>query len=272
MGKIAAINRGGCAPFRSLGFNTKTALRKLALCELLNHLEKSLFFPFLINTSSIWINSTVKATGDTFSLDKQHCCRRISRPRSTFSLEVGQISKEEKLRATLAELFPLSSYVNLQHLNPLYVTAHIEGYPISKVFVYCGATVNIMPMSIMRALRRSNDELISSGITTSSFVGEKSQTKGVLSLEVSVAGRNHMTAFFIVDSNTEYNALLSRDWIHQTGCIPSSLYQVLIFWDGKSVVVHPAHNQSFKANMIQARYYDDHVATLPCRVLTRNDD
>ncbi|KAM2705018.1 hypothetical protein EV1_034281 [Malus domestica] len=68
-----------------------------------------------------------------------------------------------------------------------------------------------------------------------------------------------MTAFFIVDSKIEYNALLGRDWIHQTSCIPSSLYQVLIFWDCKSVIVHPADSQPFEANMIQARYYDDHV-------------
>ncbi|KAM1576725.1 hypothetical protein ACFX10_033002 [Malus domestica] len=68
-----------------------------------------------------------------------------------------------------------------------------------------------------------------------------------------------MTAFFIVDSKIEYNALLYWDWIHQTNCIPSSLYQVLIFWDIKSVVVHPADNQPFETNMIHARYYDDHV-------------
>ncbi|KAM1724706.1 hypothetical protein ACFX11_023122 [Malus domestica] len=116
-----------------------------------------------------------------------------------------------------------------------------------------------MPLNIMKALRRSNDELIPSGITMSSFVGDKSHTKGVLPLTVNIAGRTHMTAFFVVDSKTEYNALLGRDWIHQTSCIPSSLYQVLVFWDGKSVTVHPADSQPFEANMIQARYYDDHV-------------
>ncbi|KAM1243180.1 hypothetical protein ACFX2G_035466 [Malus domestica] len=119
--------------------------------------------------------------------------------------------------------------------------------------------VHIMPVSVMKALRRSNDELIPSGITMSSFIGDKSQTKGVLPLEVNIAGRNHMTAFFIVDSKTDYNALLSRDWIHQTNCILSSLYQVLIFWDGKSIVVHPADTHPFETNMIKACYYDDHV-------------
>ncbi|KAB2600207.1 hypothetical protein D8674_010478 [Pyrus ussuriensis x Pyrus communis] len=176
----------------------------------------------------------------------------------------------DNLKAALAELFPRSPSINLQHLKPLYVTAHIEGFPISKVFVDCGATVNIMPISVMKALRRSDNELIPSGITMSSFVGDKSQTKGVLPLEVSIAGHQHMTAFFIIDSKTDYNALLGRDWIHQTSCIPSSLYQVLIFWDGKSVTVHPADNQPFETNMIQARYYDDHVGYITLQGL--NED
>ncbi|KAM2452179.1 hypothetical protein ACFX1W_009530 [Malus domestica] len=173
--------------------------------------------------------------------------------------EAESTTKDYSLKAALAELFPRSSSAKLHHLKPLYVTAHIEGYPVSKVFVDCGATVNIMPLNIMRALRRSNDELIPSGITMSSFVDDKSQTKGVLPLTVNIAGRTHMTAFFVVDSKTEYNALLGRDWIHQTSCIPSSLYQVLVFWDGNSITVHPADSQPFEANMIQARYYDDHV-------------
>lgn len=143
--------------------------------------------------------------------------------------EVESTTKEDHLKAALAELFPRLSAANLHHLKPLYVTTYIEGYPVSKIFVDCGATVNIMSVAIMKALRRSTDELIPSGITMSSFVGDKSQTKGVLPLEVNIASHNHMTAFFIVDSKTEYNALLSWDWIHQTSCIPSSLYQVLIF-------------------------------------------
>ncbi|KAM1469923.1 hypothetical protein ACFXTO_041037 [Malus domestica] len=166
---------------------------------------------------------------------------------------------DDKLKTALDILFLHSSSTNLQHLKPLYVMAQIEGYPISKIFVDCGATVNIMPVSVMKALRRSTDELIPSGITMSSFVGDKSQIKGVLLLKVNIAGRNQMTVFFIVDSKTEYNAFLGKDWIHQTNCIPSSLYQVLIFLDGKLVVVHPVDTQSFKTNMIQARYYDDHV-------------
>ncbi|KAM1452986.1 hypothetical protein ACFXTO_002653 [Malus domestica] len=88
--------------------------------------------------------------------------------------KVESTTKDDNLKAALAELFHRSSSAKLHHLKPLYVTAHIEGYPVSKVFVDCGATINIMPVNVMKALRRSNDELIPSGITMSSFVGDKS--------------------------------------------------------------------------------------------------
>ncbi|KAM1033990.1 hypothetical protein ACFX2A_038303 [Malus domestica] len=84
-------------------------------------------------------------------------------PQGTFPTDFVSIAegestaKDDSLKAALAELFPRSSSAKLHHLKPLYVTAHIEGYPVSKVFVDCGATVNIMPLNIMKALCRSND-------------------------------------------------------------------------------------------------------------------
>ncbi|KAM3014901.1 hypothetical protein FF2_027548 [Malus domestica] len=65
--------------------------------------------------------------------------------------KVKSTTKDDNLKAALAELFPRSSSAKLHHLKPLYVTAHIEGYLVSKVFVDCGATVNIMPVNIMKA-------------------------------------------------------------------------------------------------------------------------
>ncbi|KAM1999680.1 hypothetical protein ACFX1R_007914 [Malus domestica] len=88
----------------------------------------------------------------------------------------GQANNDDKLKATLAILFPRSSSINLQHLKSLYVTTHIEGYPISKIFVDCGVTVNIMHVSVMKALRQSNDELIPSRIT-SNFIGTNPKPK-----------------------------------------------------------------------------------------------
>ncbi|KAM3014998.1 hypothetical protein FF2_027633 [Malus domestica] len=115
--------------------------------------------------------------------------------------EVESTTKNDNLKAALAELFPRSLSAKLHHLKPLYVTAHIEGYPVSKVFVDCGATVNSMPVNIMKGLCRSNDELIPYGITMSSFVRDKSQTKRVLPLAVNIVSRNHNEQFHLLWNN-----------------------------------------------------------------------
>lgn len=103
-------------------------------------------------------------------------------------IEAESISKEDKLKAALLELFHCSSTVNLHHLKPLYVTAYIEGCLISKVFINYRATVNLMLVSITKALRHSKDELIPSGVTMNSSVGDKSQIKGILPLEENITG------------------------------------------------------------------------------------
>jgi hypothetical protein len=47
------------------------------------------------------------------------------------------------------------------------------------------------------------------------------------------------TSFIIVSSKGTYTILLGRDWIHANCCIPSTMHQCLIQWDGDKVeVVH----------------------------------
>ncbi|CAL9001782.1 unnamed protein product, partial [Prunus brigantina] len=77
-----------------------------------------------------------------------------------------------------------------------------------------------------------------------------------------------IAAFYVVESSMDYNILLGRDWIHQAGCIPSSLFQLLFFWDGQKVSIHPADEKPFETNAVQARIYDDDVGWV---VLTGHD-
>ncbi|XP_021822417.1 uncharacterized protein LOC110763842 [Prunus avium] len=177
-------------------------------------------------------------------------------------------TKEELLAVAFNEVIPRDEPNKYRHLKPLYISAHIEGVPISKVFVDCGATVNILPFSLMRKLDKSKEDLIPSDVVMSSFVGDKSKTIGVLPLKITVADQTRVAAFYVVESSVDYNVLLGRDWIHQSGCIPSSLFQLLFFWDGQKVSIHPADKKPFEANAVQARIYDDDVGWV---VLTGHD-
>jgi hypothetical protein len=126
---------------------------------------------------------------------------------------------------------------NYKHLKALYLKGYINCQPINKMLVDTGAAVNIMPYSVLRRLGRSVGDLIKTNVTLSDFNGQTSEAQGVLSVKLSVGNKTVPTSLFIV--NSTYNVLLGRDWIHANCCIPSTMHQCLIQWDGDEVeVVH----------------------------------
>ncbi|KAK1602554.1 hypothetical protein QYE76_037403 [Lolium multiflorum] len=126
-----------------------------------------------------------------------------------------------------------------RHLKALYLKGYINGQPISKMLVDTGAAVNIMPYSMLRRLGRSTEDLIKTNVTLSDFNGQPSEAKGVLNVDLTVGRKTIPTSFFIVDSKSTYAVLLGRDWIHANCCIPSTMHQCIIQWDGDEVeVVH----------------------------------
>jgi hypothetical protein len=102
-----------------------------------------------------------------------------------------------------------------------------------------GAAVNIMPYLVLRRLRRSTGDLIKTNITLIDFNGQTSEAQGVLNVDLTVGSKTVPTSFFVVNSKSTYTILLGSDWIHTNCCIPSTMHQCLIQWDGDEVeVVH----------------------------------
>ncbi|CAL2277540.1 unnamed protein product [Prunus armeniaca] len=64
------------------------------------------------------------------------------------------------------------------------------------------------------------------------FAGGATMTHGILDVNVIVGTKELKIAFFVVDTtSTTYNALLGRDWIQQSLCVPSTLHQQLALWN-----------------------------------------
>ena len=68
----------------------------------------------------------------------------------------------------------------VKYLRPLYIYAHINGQPISKVLVENRAMVNILPSRKLKFLNKKSEELVHTNITISNFVGGLSSTKEIL--------------------------------------------------------------------------------------------
>jgi hypothetical protein len=96
-----------------------------------------------------------------------------------------------------------------------------------------------MPYAVLPRLGHSVGDLIKTNITLSDFNGQTSEAQGVLSVDLMIGGKTVPTSFFVVNSKGSYTVLLGRDWIHANCCIPSTMHQCLIQWDGDEVeVVH----------------------------------
>jgi hypothetical protein len=88
---------------------------------------------------------------------------------------------------------------------------------------------------MLRHLGRSSADLIKNNVTLNDFNGQASGTQGVLNVDLTVGRKTIPTTFFIIDSKSTYAVLLGRDWIHANCCIPSTMHQCLIQWDGDDV-------------------------------------
>jgi hypothetical protein len=123
------------------------------------------------------------------------------------------------------------------------------------MLVDTGATVNIMPYSVLHRLGRSVEDLIKTDITLSDFNGQASETQGILNMDLTVGSKTVPTSLFIISSKSTYTVLLGRDWIHDNCCIPSMMHQCLIQWDGDEVeVVHA--DDSIKISLATMSVWD----------------
>ena len=128
------------------------------------------------------------------------------------------------------------SMVMTRHIKPLYIIAHLNGRPVSKVLIDNGSTVNVMPLRMQRALRMSINDLIETEVVVSAFTEEISKY-GILPIDNTIGSKTALSAYFVTDSTTNYNILLGRDWIHANWCVLPSLHQFLLFWKGNEVEV-----------------------------------
>nr|AAU44286.1 putative polyprotein [Oryza sativa Japonica Group] len=130
-----------------------------------------------------------------------------------------------------------------RHLKPLYINGFVNGKPMSKMMVDRGAAVNLMPYATFRKLSRNPDDLIKNNMVLKDFGGNPSETKGVFNVEQTVDSKTVPTTFFVIDGKGSYSLLLGRDWINANYCIPSTMHQCLIQWQGDKIEIVPANSQ-----------------------------
>ena len=104
------------------------------------------------------------------------------------------------------------------------------------------------------------------------FTREVSKTLGILPIDITIGSKTALYAFLVIDSTTNYNILLGRDWIHANWCVSSYVHRFLLFWKGNEVEVVRVDKKPFTVatGSMETRYYDQEFG--PIKFTSRRKD
>ncbi|CAL9011340.1 unnamed protein product [Prunus brigantina] len=170
--------------------------------------------------------------GDVFSQESFECRLAEAEEVPEQQASSPRASRTADKSTTDQRCFSKPTKEMANHLRPLFITANFGGVPVPKVMVDGGAAINLLPYRMLSKMGRTEKDLIPTRLTVTNFAGGITKTHGILDVDVIVGSKKLKIAFFVVDTtSTTYNALLGRDWIHQSLCVPSTLHQQLALWN-----------------------------------------
>jgi hypothetical protein len=114
------------------------------------------------------------------------------------------------------------------HMKPLFIWGHLDGTLIGHMLIDGGASVNILPLSLLRKPDHIEGYLKHTNLSLSGFAGDPTEAKGIIYKEVMVESKTVLMAFFV---------------IHANECVPSTLHQCVIQWIGDEVEVVQADEE-----------------------------
>ncbi|XP_048605714.1 uncharacterized protein LOC106356361 [Brassica napus] len=115
------------------------------------------------------------------------------------------------------------------HHDALVISLTVANCLVKRILVDNGSSSNIMFQTSYQDLRPEESALTRKITPLIRFSGEVKQTAGEVILPVYAEGINMSTKFLVVDSQSAYNMILGRPWIHDMGAVPSTLHQMVKF-------------------------------------------
>ncbi|KAL4194810.1 hypothetical protein AMTRI_Chr05g61390 [Amborella trichopoda] len=125
------------------------------------------------------------------------------------------------------------------HNRPLFVNGELHACPINRIMLDGRSVVNLIPRRILTRLELGYDDLTPTHITVQGFNQSGEKSAGTIRLCLKIDGLNNYAQFHVINTNTSYNVLLGRPWLHDQGVVPSTLHQYFKYSrDGRQHMVY----------------------------------
>ena len=131
------------------------------------------------------------------------------------------------------------------HLKPLLIQAKVDEIGVNKLLVDGGATVNLMPQSLLKRIGKTDKDLKPHNVILSNYEGKAGHSIGAFQVSLMVGNVVRPTLFMVVPSKANFNLVLGRKWIHGVGVVPSSMHQRISIWRDDGTVENVEADQSY---------------------------
>ncbi|KAL4192915.1 hypothetical protein AMTRI_Chr06g174350 [Amborella trichopoda] len=111
------------------------------------------------------------------------------------------------------------------HNRPHFMTGELHTYPINRIMLDGGSTINLIPKIILTQLGLGSKDLTSTHITVQGFNQSGEKLASMVRLCLKIGELNDYAQFHVIDTDTSYDVLLGHPWLHDQGVIPSTLHQ-----------------------------------------------
>ncbi|KAF8080253.1 hypothetical protein N665_0961s0001 [Sinapis alba] len=129
-----------------------------------------------------------------------------------------------------------------------------------RILIDTGSSVDLIFRQTLEKMLIDLNDIKPSSRALTGFNGSSTFLLGTICLNVFAGGVNKLVKFSVIDTKTQYNAILGTPWLHMMKAIPSTYHQCIKFPTKEGTVFTLKGNQRLARSMLISDLKSQHVA------------
>ncbi|KAF8102834.1 hypothetical protein N665_0193s0017 [Sinapis alba] len=150
--------------------------------------------------------------------------------------------------------------IDQPHNDPLLVELQIGTCKVTRILIHTGSSVDLIFRQTLEKMLIDLNDIKPSLRALTGFNGSSTSLLGTICLNVFAGGINKLVKFSVINTKTQYNAIIGTPWLHMMKAIPSTYHQCIKFPTKEGTVFTLKGNQRLARSMLISDLKSQQVA------------
>ncbi|KAF8093089.1 hypothetical protein N665_0391s0003 [Sinapis alba] len=116
------------------------------------------------------------------------------------------------------------TYIDYRHNDPLLVELQIGTCEVTRVLIDTGSSVDLIFRQTLIKMKVDPKNIKPSSRALTGFNGSSTTLLGTIRFNIFVGGVNKLIKFSVIDTKTQYNAIVGTPWLHSMKAVLSTYH------------------------------------------------